>query len=312
MGTEKISEQEQQQNEIEQKAAERHIKAISEEQEQVKELLRRGTIRHYFLGPETMWTREGFGIVVGGALTTFFGGFLFPKLFLYSSNSATMEKLCWAMTAIGIVILGKGIYTMLKESRIENKPISDEAHDEILEHDIAGLKKTSKLMLEKHIPVLKDEESLDSMEMLLVKGPRDYSAFSNLPLAWKLGEDGRLRYSNFSAMALYFGNETLYIYTCIFNMRNGTPKFYHTYECPYDQIRRAGFEDRTVETANQNNKAVTQNLKVLIIDAGDEEEDKLAIPVADYDVMKKYNGSIDIRDAEEAVRRINEKIRSEY
>ena len=312
MGTEKISEQEQQQNEIEQKAAERHIKAISEEQEQVKELLRRGTIRHYFLGPETMWTREGFGIVVGGALTTFFGGFLFPKLFLYSSNSATMEKLCWAMTAIGIIILGKGIYTMLKESRIENKPISDEAHDEILEHDIAGLKKTSKLMLEKHIPVLKDEESLDSMEMLLVKGPRDYSAFSNLPLAWKLGEDGRLRYSNFSAMALYFGNETLYIYTCIFNMRNGTPKFYHTYECPYDQIRRADFEDRTVETANQNNKAVTQNLKVLVIDAGDEEEDKLAIPVADYDVMKKYNGSIDIRDAEEAVRRINEKIRSEY
>jgi len=45
---------------------ERHLKAVSEEQEQVKELLRRGSVRHYFLGPENIWTQEGFGIVVGG------------------------------------------------------------------------------------------------------------------------------------------------------------------------------------------------------------------------------------------------------
>jgi hypothetical protein len=152
---------------------------------------------------------------------------------------------------------------------------------------------------------------LDKMEMILVKGPRDYSAFTNLPLLWKLGEDGKLRYSNFSVMALYFGEETLYIYTCIFNMRNGTPKFHHTYECPYDEIRFAGFEDRTVETVNQSNKSVAQSLKMLVIDAGEGENERLSMPVADYDIMKKYGGTIDISDAEDAVRILNGKMKGE-
>jgi hypothetical protein len=131
----------------------------------------------------------------------------------------------------------------------------------------------------------------------------------NLPLAWRLGDDGKLRYSNFSVMALYFGKEKLYIYTCIFNMRNGMAKFHHTYECPYEKIRFAGFEDRIVETVSQNNKAVVQNLKMLVIDAGEGENEKLSMPVADYDMIKKYNGRIDISDAEEAVNVLVNKIK---
>jgi len=285
---------------------ERHIRAVNEEQEQVKEVLRRGTIRHYFLGPETIWTREGFGIVVGGALAIFFGGFIFPKLFLFSSNSKALHVVCWIMTAAGVVVLGKGLYEMYKESRQENKPVPDHVHDEILQHDVEGLKKTSKNKLEECVPDLKGR--LDSMETVLVKGPRDYSAFANLPLAWKLGDDGRLRYSNFSVMALYFGKEILYIYTCIFNMRNGTAKFHHIYECPYDQIRFAGFENKDVETVTQNNKPAVQHLKMLVIDAGDGENDKLSMPVADYDAMKRYGGVIDFSDAEEAVRMLADKI----
>lgn len=308
MGTEKISEQNQQQSEIEEQQAERHLKAVSEEQEQVKELLRRGTIRHYFLGPETIWTREGFGIVVGGALTVFFGGFIFPQLFLYSGSNELLRKVCWVIALFGIVIFGKGLYTMYKETRMESKPVPDRVHDEILEHDIAGLKTISKSMLEKYIPELKDGDQLEGMKMLLVKGPRDYSAFTNLPLVWKLGEDGKLRYSNFSAMTLYFGEETLYIHTCIFNMRNGKAKFHHAYECPYTQLSSVAFEDRAVETVTQNNKAAVKNLKVLVIDAGEGEDDKVTISVADYDTMEKYNGMIDFSDAEEAVKMINEKI----
>lgn len=306
MGTDRTSDQNNNHIQADQQSAERHLKAVYEEQEQVKELLRRGSIRHYFCGPETIWTREGFGIAVGGALAIFFGGFIFPRLFLYSSNSAALKIVCWIMTAAGIVILGKGLYEMYKESRMESKPVPDRVHDEILEHDIAGLKTTSKKMLEEHIPAMKG--SFDDMEMLPVKGPRDYSAFANLPLLWRLGEDGKLRYSNFSYMALYFGKEILYIYTCIFNMRNGTAKFHHTYECPYNQIRFAGFEDRTAETVSQSNKAVTQNFKMFVIDAGEGENDKLSMPVADYDVMKKYGGAIDISEAEEAVRILNRKI----
>jgi hypothetical protein len=305
METEKIDDQNPQYIETE-----RHLKAVSEEQEQIKELLRRGSIRHYFLGPENMWTQEGFGTVVGGALAALFGGFIFPKLFLYSSNSQALMVVCWIMTAVGILVFGKGLFGMYQESRKESKPVTDMVHDEILEHDIEDLKKTSKRILGEHIPALNDGESLDEMEMLLVKGPRDYTAFVNLPLVWKLGEDGKLRYSNFSVMALYFGKEILYIYTCIYNMRNGMPKFHHTYECPYDQIRFAGFEDRAVETVSQNNKSVTQNLKMLVIDAGDGESDKLAMPVADYDMMKKFNSVIDIGDAEEAVRVLSEKVKS--
>ena len=309
METDKISERNQNNIDTEQQMNEKHLKAVKEEQEQVKELLRRGSIRHYFLGPENIWTQEGFGTVVGGALTIFFGGFIFPKLFLYSSNSETLKIVCWIMTAIGIVVFGKGLYGMLKESRMESKPVPDQVHDEILEYDIAGLKKTSKKILEEHIPLLNEEESLDGMETIFVKGPRDYVANVNLPLAWKLGDDGRLRYSNFSFMALYFGKEILYIYTCIYNMRNATAKFHHTYECPYDQIRFVGFEDKVVETVSQNNKSVAQNLKMLVIDAGDGENDKLSMPVADYGIMKKFNGIIDIGDAEAAVKVLNEKIK---
>lgn len=307
MGTDKASEKNQNPIQTDQQSAERHLKAVYEEQEQVKELLRRGSIRHYFCGPETVWTREGFGIAVGGVLAILFGGAIFPKLFLYSSNSAVLKIVCWIMTAAGIVVLGKGLYEMYKESRMESKPVPDRVHDEILEHDIAGLKTTSKKMLEEHIPAMKG--GFDGMEMLLLKGPRDYSAFTNLPLLWKRGEDGTLRYSNFSVMALYFGEEILYIYTCIFNMRNGTAKFHHTYECPYNQIRFAGFEDKVVETANQNNKAVVQHLKMIVIEAGESESDKLSMPVADYDIMKKYGGTIDVSDAEEAVRILNGKIK---
>lgn len=286
-----------------------HVEKVNQEQEQVRELLRRGSIRHYFLGPENIWTREGFGIVVGGALTTLFGGFIFPRLFLYSSNSEVLKFVCWVMAAIGAAVCGKGLYEMYKESRVQSKPIPDQAHDEILEYDIEGLKKTSMRVLEENIPEPKGGVGFDKMEMILVKGPRDYSSNVNLPLVWKLGEDGKLRYSNFSVMSLYFGKEVLYIHTCIFNMRNGTARFHHTYECPYDQIRFVGFEDRAVETVTQNNKAITQNLKMLVIDAGDGEEDKLSMPVADHDAMQKFNGIIDIRDAEEAVRILSERIK---
>lgn len=308
MGTETVSEQNQQHTEIEEQAAVRHLNAVSQEQEQVKELLRRGAVRHYFLGPETIWSREGFGVVVGGALTIFFGSVIFPLLFSYTGGSAIMLIVCRIITILGVVVFGKGLYDMYKESRMESKPVPDRVHDEILEHDIAGLKTTSKEMLEKHVPDLEKRDSFDRMELRLIKGPRTYSGFVNLPLVWKTGEDGMLRYSNYSVMALYFGEEILYIYTCIFNMRNGQSKFHHTYECPYAQIRSAYFEDREIESVNQSNKAMVQHLKVLVVDAGDGENDKCAIPVTDFDAMKKYNGNIDIREAEEVIKLINEKI----
>lgn len=296
METEKIREQNQQ-----------HAAAVSREQEQVKELLRRGSIRHYFLGPENIWSQEGFGTVMGGAFTAILGGIILPKLILYSNSSLALDYVCWIMTAIGILVCGKGFYRMRKEARIENKPVPDKVHDEILEYDMAGLKEISKRVLKENIPKLREEESLDGMEMVLVKGPRDYVANSNLPLIWKLGEDGKLRYSNFSVMALFFGKENLYLFTSIFNMRNGTSKFQHTYECPYQKIRFAGFQNETVETPNQQNKAVQRNLRMLVIDAGDGENDKLSMPVTDYDIVKKLNGTIDNSDAEEAVRILTEK-----
>ena len=118
--------------------------------------------------------------------------------------------------------------------------------------------------------------------------PGDYVHNVNLPLLWKKGEDGRLRYSNLSVMALFFGEENLYLFTSIYNVRNGTSKFQHAYECPYHKIRFAGFEDKVVETVNQQNKSVIQNLKMLVIEGGESEDEKLSMPVADYGIMKKH------------------------
>lgn len=288
------------------------MEAVNKEQNQVKELLRRGSIRHYFLGPENKWSQEGFGIVVGGGLTVLFGALIFPQLIRYSHSSLPLDLLCWLMTAFGIVLCLRGVYRMLKESKTERKPVPDAVHDEILEIDIAELKNISKDLLKEHNPRLIEEEPVDEMEMLFVKGPRDYVHNVNLPLVWKLGDDGKLRYSNFSVMVFYFGKENLYIYTCIYNMRNGMAKFQHTYECPYEKIRFVGFEDKTIETVNQKNKSVIQNLKMLVIDAGDEENEKLSMPVADYDMIKTLHGTIDISEAEEAVRVLSERMKGAH
>lgn len=282
--------------------------AIKKEQEQVNELLKRGVVRHYFLGPENIWTQEGFGIFIGGALAVFFGGLIFPKLFFYSNNNEVLKIVCWIMTAAGIVLCIKGLLGMSKEAKTKKEPIPDEAFDEILRADIERLKEIAKSALKESLPSLASKEPIDKMEVLLVKGPRDYVHNVNLPLVWRLGSDGKLRYSNFSVMAMFFGTESLYLFTSIFNTRNGTSKFHHVYECPYRKIRHAGFEDRVVETVNQQNKAVVQNLRILMIDAGDEENEKYLIPVSDYDIMKRLNGMIDISDAEKAVKRINEQI----
>lgn len=288
---------------------EKHLQAVEKEQDQVKELLRRGAVRHYFLGPENIWTQEGFGYVMGGVFTTIMGGFLLPKLLLYSNTNPAVKVLCWVMTAAGILLLAKGIWEMRKEARKESKPVSDATFDEILSYDIEGLKRRSKVLLKTNIPVLRSEEDLDEMEMIFIKGPRDYTHNVNLPLLWKAGEDGRIRYSNFSTLALYFGKEEMYIYTSIFNMRNGTSKFEHTYQCPYSQVKFVGLEDRTIERVSQQNKSIKENLQLFVISTGDGEEDSLEIPVKDYQAIATLNGVIDTEDAEEAVRKILSKLK---
>lgn len=287
---------------------EQRANAISKEQEQVKELLRRGTVRHYFLGPESIWTQEGFGFVMGGFFASFLGGVLLPKLFLYANTNAALKYLCWIITAAGIILLVRGGLGMLKESRKIQEPVPDSIHDEILEYDIANLRNISKILLKTNISKLKDE-NMDEMEMILVKGPRDYVENVNLPLVWKRGDDGVLRYSNFSVLALYFSKENLYIYTSIFNMRNGTSKFQHTYYCPYNKIKYVGLEDRVIESVNQKNKAFMSNLKMMVINAGDGEEDELSLAVMDYDMVKKMNATMDIQVAEEAVEMIRNRMK---
>lgn len=286
-----------------------HINAVSKEQEQVKELLRRGSVRHYYLGPESVWTQEGFGTVMGGIFCTIIGSVLLPKLLLYSNTNIAIKYMCWIMTAAGILLIAKGLYGMIKESRKERKPVPDKVHDEILEYDIEGLKDKSKVLLKTNIPKLRAEEDIEKMEMVLVRGPIDYVENVNLPLLWKLGDDGKLRYSNSSVMAIYFGKDSLYIYTSIYNMRNGTSKFQHTYECLYNKIKFVGFQDRVIETVTQKNKAVTQNLQMFVINAGDEEGSELALTVKDYDVIKSYKGLLDISDAEMAEKIILDKIK---
>lgn len=281
--------------------------AINKEQGQVKELIRRGSIRHYFLGPENIWSQEGFGTVIGGFFCTILGGILLPMLLLYSSDNVGLKYSSWMITVAGILLMIRGLYGMFKESRLKRKPVPDSLHDEILEYDIEGLKNKSKILLKTNIPKLIDE-NIDEMKCLIVKGPREYVDNVNLPLIWKLGDDGKIRYSNFSIMVIYFGKENLYIFTSIFNMRNGTSKFQHTYECPYHKIRFVGFQDRVIETVSQQNKAIIQNLQMLIINAGDEEGEELAISIQDYGMIQKLKGVFETGEAEQVVNSILNKL----
>ena len=287
----------------------KHVKAVDAEQEQVRELMRRGAIRHYFLGQESIWTQEGFGTVVGGSLSVLFGGLVLPKLFLYSSSDLNWKYVCWVIVAVGIVLIGKGFFGMAKEARSRREPVPDKVHDEILNKDIEDLKKRSKELLREKIPKLARDEAIDDMESILVKGPRDYVHNVNLPLQYKLGSDGVIRYSNFSVMVFYFGEDNLYIYTSIFNMRNGTSKFEHAYECPYEDIHFADFQNRTVETVTQQNKAVTQELQFFVVNAGSGENDELAIPVQDFDLLKSFHGTFDISDSEQAREMIQKRMK---
>ncbi len=284
-----------------------HKEAVQKEQDQVKELLRRGTVRHYFTGPESIWTKEGFGIVVGGLLTTGFGLFIFPSIIQYLGTSQKLEILCMLLVITGTMFCIKGVYQMIQDGKMRREPVSDEVFDQILAHDLEELKKISQKSIEESCQEYRDEiKNID--EFVLVKGPRDYVYNVNLPLLMKVGEDNKVRYSNFSLMALFLGKERAFLFTSIYNMRDGKSKFHHVYECPYGEMRFVGFRDQKTETINQKGKSLSQNLKVMVIDAGEGEHDTLSIPVADYDFIQKNGGFFDMGDAQKAVEILSEKM----
>ena len=272
------------------------------------ELGTRGRILRYFGGQPPLSQRESFGIVMGGVLSLVFGGVIFPILLRNSGlNPLSIKLACGVLVVGGILVLIKGIFQVKEDSKKEFVPVEDEVFDGCLAYDLKALKKKSKAELLKEIPALKGgEDSIEGIEPQLLLAPETYVANVNLPFLYRVGKDGRVRGSNYQAMALYFGKETLYIYTCYYNMRDGKIAFERKYECPYELLEKAELREvtRTLVTQDRKKEYEKKALAFVII-AREGSTKELELDIVDYGLTEQSGGTLDTGPAEAMVKKIN-------
>ncbi len=274
-------------------------------EEHIKELRRRGDAHKYFEGAGDFRSGEGFGYIVGGGLLIIMGAFVFPLLLGGHSASGIEKYLFWLMTAAGIVLGLKGVFTMRTEDKTPRVPISDARFQEIADFDSGNAKKTA-------------EEALTSSfglsaasEYIHLTGPNYYAANRHIPLLWKADETGKIRYSNFALVTLVFDEEAVYSHTCIVNHRDGIVSKSHTYRYDRDKLKELLIEDRLVERLTTEQKIEEKNVLMMMIRIdGKEDINELSVVLADHEVEKKTGGHFDEEEtrttAELIARRIGE------
>lgn len=277
------------------------------QREQVKELMRRGRVKKYFFGPGDFRSGEGFGYVVGGIGLLLFGGVLLPQLFGGHGESGYEYYFYYGMGGIGLFMLLKGIYEIYKERGRRRQPVSDQEYDEIFQGDVELTRRAGEAFLRKTF-ALPEETSF-----LHCHFPIYYSSSKNLPIVWKTGEDGFIRYSNFALLSLAFsgaGEESrMFAYTSIFNCRNGTLRFERTYEYETRQITKVEGRDVEVDRLTEENTWEPKNLAMLLIGIeGREDVNELAGIARDYGVMEKKKGVFDTTHIEQFAERLLEKL----
>ncbi len=107
-------------------------------------------------------------------------------------------------------------------------------------------------------------------------------------------------------MALYFGKETLYIYTCYYNMRDGKIAFERKYECPYELLEKAELREvtRTLVTQDRKKEYEKKALAFVII-AREGSTKELELDIVDYGLTEQSGGTLDTGPAEAMVKKIN-------
>lgn len=273
-----------------------------EQDEAIRELYRRGRVRKYFQGAGDFRTGEGFGYLVGGGLCVLMGAWIFPMLFAGHTASGVERYLFWIMTGIGIYLSVKGMLVMGKEDKTARAPVTDEQFDEIFRGDLADAKKTAGESLRKEFGLPEDSTYIH------LYGPNYYSANRHLPLLWKTGRDGKIRYSNFSLVTLCFHGEDVYAHTSVFNCRNGELGLSHTFSYAREKLRGPAAGDRTVERLTAERKIETKEVSLLMIAIeGKEEINELSVVMKDYQILGK-GGRFDLEENLAAAERLRERL----
>jgi len=286
------------------------VALYNKDYDNIKELVARGKMRRYFGGNLKWSERESFGILFGAFLCFAFS-YLIP-VFLGKSG-LDPDGIQWTsrfLIAGGIVVLIKGFYDIRKDAKKVRDPVTDDECDECFRNDMAGIIIKARKVLSENIPALKEGyEDIESLELHVVTGPEDRSANVNLPLLMVVGENGIIRCSNYSVLVIAFGKEDLYIYQCVYNMRDGSVRREHAYRCPNDIFRNAEIRRDEKNVLTGSSKPKLHKLLEFVIstdnaEAVGEGEAELAITVADLTCEERSGGRFSLKSAEEAVEKL--------
>jgi len=281
------------------------VALYNEEFDNSKELAARGRMRRYFGGRPKWSERESFGIVFGAFLCFAFS-LLLPVLL--GKSGFDPDGIRWTsrfLMAGGVVILIKGFYDIRKDLKKEVAAVTDSECDACFEFDMAGIIKKAKKVLAENIGVLKEAgEDIENMELAVVSGPEDRTANVNLPLLMVVGEDGFMRASNYAVLVIAFGRSDLYIYQCVYNMRDGSVKKEHAYRCPHGNFDFAEIRNAERKVMMADNRSQLHRLLEFVIHTVEGEETELAIPIADLTAEQQSGGKFNLADAEAAMEKL--------
>ena len=254
----------------------------------MEELLRRANTLKYFEGAGDFRSGEGFGYLVGGALSIIMGAVILPILVGGFTTSGIDRYLFWGMAGLGVLMSIKGVFEMRREDKTPRTPITDEQFDEITAFDLAYAKETAAETLQRTFGLAPDTEFLHLV------GPNYYTANRHIPILWKADGKGRIRYSNFALVTFAFRDDNVYSYNCILNHRDGILSKPNTFSYESGQIGEMRIADREVERLSGDHKIEKKNVCMLLFDIeGREEINELSVILADYGVERKTGGQFD-------------------
>ena len=286
------------------------VALYNEDYDNIKELVARGKMRSYFGGRLKWSERESFGVVFG-ALLCFAFSLLIP-IFLGKSG-LDPDGLLWTsrfLMAGGVVILIKGFYDIMKDSKKVRAQITDEECDACYNSDMSGIITKAKKVLSENIESLREGmEDIETLELHVVSGPEDRPANVNLPLLMVVGEDNIIRASNYGVIVIAFGKEDYYIYQCVYNMRDGSVRREHAYICPHRIFKDAEIRSIEKEVLIADRKPQQHKILEFVIHTANTEEtrdqeNELAITVADLTCEEQTGGKFNRTGAEEAVAKL--------
>lgn len=282
-----------------------HEETISRKQERQEEKARREQVHHYFLGPGPIWSQRGFPFLLGGLLLFALGVAVIQEYALGWPLHPPFAYALWPTFLLGGLAMAKGAYDVWQDRKKKSQPLPDQIFDQLFAEELTRIEARSRECLSQEIA---EFQLHGELPMILVRGPREDLIRTKLPLLWKKGEDGFLRYSDLSIVALAFSEDNLYVYTCACNLRNGSIEIEHTYICPFAQIKYAALEHRVYERKDRRNSPVVRSVEMFTINAENQNRQDLTMPVKDYQMMSQLAGEMDIPEAKDAVKKIMEKV----